>query len=761
MASATELRAIRKHKQTSYPVRSRFVDDDGEPRFINQLVAAVSPYLLQHAHNPVHWYPWGRDAFDRATAENKPIFLSIGYSTCHWCHVMEEECFDDIEVAQALNRSFISIKIDRERRPDLDAHYMTAVQLTNGQGGWPMSCFLTPDGKPFFGATYIPKAQFLHLLDQVQQVWQTQPERLHSDADRIDQAIREQLAPPAAAKLPADLGERAVAALIEYADTTHGGFGTAPKFPQEPNLMLLAEHAARDPRPQAEQPAWPVLRGALDAMQAGGIHDPIGGGFHRYATDAAWLVPHFEKMLYNQGQLAAIYLCAWQLSGEPTYRRVVESTLDYVIREMQSPQGGFYSATDADSEGVEGRYFVWSYDELTAVLDADELAFCKTVFGVTRHGNFEGANILHQPQSLAESADPLGLSPAAFDARLQTVRQHLYDCREQRAHPLRDDKHITEWNGMVIVALARAAQALGRDDYRSAARQAAGYLWRIHYDATQNVLWRTSLDGAASAAGQIEDYAHLMAGFIAVYDATGDDSWLTRAQTLLSLARTRHWDDAAGGFFGPPAQSDEPQPMRSKTLMDNATVSGNSLLPSVLQALHERTGAPELRTLADKQIAAFSGHIAHMPLAGPVFLTGLWQWQTPTPGPLQYLGAGAIRAEASLEESATGAYRMLLSLTIRDGWHIQPLGDDPEATRLRLINADANPDAGTVQAQVKTSQSTLDNAAILTGRVTLSLESGLPATEPWIAELSVQPCTERECLAVETRRFVLHSSAHP
>src|SRR5699024_3266440 len=357
------------------------------------------------------------------------------------------------------------------------------------------------------------------------------------------------------------------------------------------------------------------------------------------------------------------------------YRRVVERTLDYLIREMQAPQGGFYSATDADSEGVEGRYFVWTYDELAAELNADELTFCEAVFGVTRQGNFEGANILHQPQPRAQAAKRLGLSATAFDARLRSVRQRLYDRREQRVHPLRDDKHISEWNGMVITALARAAQALDRPDYRHAARQAADYLWQVHYDAEQAVLWRTSLNGVAAAAGQIEDYAHLMAGFIALYDTTSDDQWLSRAQTLLALARAQHWDDEAGGFYGPPAQDssapDDPQPLRSKALMDNATVSGNSLLPSVLQALYERTGELELRTLADKQITAFSGHIAQMPLAGPVFLAGLRQWQTPTPGALQYLGAGAIRAEASLEQSAAGTYRLLLTLTIRYGWYLQ------------------------------------------------------------------------------------------
>lgn len=754
MASTAQLRDIRAHNKDRYSVRTRFVDGQGEPRYINHLVAEDSPYLLQHAHNPVDWYPWGRDAFDKAAAENKPVFLSIGYSTCHWCHVMEEESFDDEEVADFLNRHFVSIKIDREQRPDLDEYYMTGVQLMTGQGGWPMSSLLTPEGKPFFGGTYFPRAQFLELLDQARSAWRDQPDRLYTDAGNLDQGIRQRLAPAAAAELPDGLVDKVVDALIQHADSAHGGFGGAPKFPQEPNLALLAEYVARDARPLAEQPAWATLRDALDAMLAGGIFDQVGGGFHRYATDAAWQVPHFEKMLYNQAQLAGVYLAAWQLSSEPEYRRIVEQTLDYVIREMQAPQGGFYSATDADSEGEEGRYFVWRHEELAEVLDADQLSFCETVFGVTRAGNFEGANILHRPRPLADSAGELGLSRAEFDQRLQKLRQRLYEVRDQRTKPLRDDKHIAEWNGMLIAALARAGLALNRPDYRRAASRAADYIWATHHDAEQAMLWRTSLHGEASVPAQLEDYAHLLDGLIALYDATEDETWLDRARTVLAEARTRHWDTEAGGFFGPPPQADGPQPLRSKSLMDNATVSGNSLMPLVLLALFKRTGEVDLRELADAQIAAFSGHIAQLPLAGPVFLQGLCRWQEPTPGALQYLGDGAIRAHGAYEEHDADGGRFTVELDIRDGWHIQPIGDGREATQLRVVTAEDDRRAGNETLLVDATSDTP-----LAGRVALAVTIDPPRPSPLVVELQLQPCTNRECLPTQTRRFIVHASA--
>ncbi|WP_423822958.1 thioredoxin domain-containing protein [Salinisphaera sp. SPP-AMP-43] len=748
MASAAELRAIRERRQDEYTVRTRFVDTTGEPRYVNHLIGEDSPYLLQHAHNPVAWYPWGRTAFDKAKAEHKPVFLSIGYSTCHWCHVMEEESFDDEDVADFLNRHFISIKVDREQRPDLDEYYMAGVQIVTGRGGWPMSSLLLPDGRPFFGGTYFPKAQFLGLLDQARQAWQNQPGRLHTDAEQLDQGIHRQLAPAAEADLPDDLIDRVLQALIDNEDSTHGGFGTAPKFPQEPNLCLLIDCIARDPRPLAEQPAWATLSRALDAMLAGGFYDQIGGGFHRYATDAGWQVPHFEKMLYNQAQLADVYLAAWRVSNEPAYRCTAEATLDYVLREMQAPDGGFYSATDADSEGEEGRYFFWRHNELADALDTDELAFCETVFGATRGGNFEGANILHRPQPLTEAARKLGLSAADFEARRATIQHRLYQIREQRPKPLRDDKYITEWNGMLVAALARAGRILERTDYREAAARAADYIWRVHHDKTAGRLWRTSLYGQASVAAQLEDYAHLLDGLIALYDATEDSAWLDRARTLLAEARAYHWDSQTGGFFGPP-QTDEPQPLRSKSLMDNATISGNSLMPSVLLALHERTGDADILALADAQITSFSGHIARLPLAGPAFLQGLMHRRSGPAGPLQYFGDGAIRAEVGYRAQPAGSGQVVVALSIRDGWHIQPIGEASDATRLHIIGAEP------ALAEVVD----VPSDRPLSGRIELALAYPWPALAPLIVELILQPCTDRECLPPETRRFSLHAPA--
>lgn len=748
MATTAELRALRDDRRADYTVRTRFVDSAGEPRFVNHLIGEESPYLLQHAHNPVDWYPWGEAAFAKAAAEDKPIFLSIGYSTCHWCHVMEEESFDDEEVAAALNRDFVSIKVDREQRPDLDEYYMAGVQIVTGRGGWPMSSLLTPDARPFFGGTYFPKANFLSLLENARQAWQNQRERIRADADNLDRGIRQQLTPAAAGTLPDDLVERAVAALVRHADSEHGGFGEAPKFPQEPNLRLLAEHVARDTRPLADQPAWIALRDALDAMRAGGIHDQIGGGFHRYATDAAWQVPHFEKMLYNQGQLADVYLQAWQLCAASAYRRVVEDTLDYVIREMQAPDGGFYSATDADSEGEEGRFFVWRHEELDAALDADSLAFCETVFGASRAGNFEGANILHLPRSLAASAAELGLSREDFDRQLATLKQRLYAIREQREAPLRDDKHIAEWNAMVVGALARAGRALVRADYIEAAERAAGYLWQVHFDTDAGLLWRTSLEGKASVAGQLEDYAHCIDALTALYDATEDSAWLERARALLDSLIERHWDRDDGGFFTTAEDQSGPQPMRSKSLMDNATISGNSLMPQVLLALYGRLGEPALRERADAQIAAFSGHIAALPLAGPVFLQSLLCWASPTPDALQYLGDGAVRAQCRLEALDADRWHAHIDLHIRAGWHLQPLGEADPATQL-TVAAPKRWQAGTVESRPA-------NEDTLSGAVTLSIDTRRLAPGPLVLELRAQPCTDRECLPSETRRFVLH-----
>ncbi|MFE8071336.1 DUF255 domain-containing protein [Marinobacteraceae bacterium S3BR75-40.1] len=749
-----DLQKERERKRSLYEVRTRHLDERGEPRYANRLIFEDSPYLLQHAHNPVNWYPWGDEAFTKAATEDKPVFLSIGYSTCHWCHVMEEESFDDEEVAEILNRHFVAIKVDREQRPDLDDYYMTAVQLMSGQGGWPMSSFLTPQGKPFFGATYFPKDHFIGLLAKVHKVWDEDRHGLLTDADKLTAGIRQQLTPPATEELPADLPMQVANHLVQNADRRFGGFGDAPKFPQEPNLLLLLEQVQRDSRPLGNQPAWATLKKALDGMLRGGIYDQIGGGFHRYATDRQWLVPHFEKMLYNQGQLAMVYLQAWQLSGDPEYRRIVAETLDYVLREMRSPSGGFYSATDADSEGEEGRFFVWPYQELKALLNKHDLKLCKTVYGVSHSGNFEGANILHLARPLTATSEALGIAREQLDNDLDRIKQLLYEARAQRTPPLRDDKQITEWNGMVIAALARAGQGLERPDYLEAAIQAAEDLWQHHHTPDNGHLWRTTLNGHPSVPAHLEDYAHYLQGLIALYDASGDEGWLHRAITLFEACQARHWDTREGGYFVGPANAPGPSPLRSKSLMDGATISGNSLMLPVMVALRQRTGDVRLGTVIDGQIRAFSGHLRRLPLAGPVFLQGLWQWQSPTPAPLQYLGGGAIRAE--LVAQADGPQvQARLKLHLSAGWHIQGQDADSEiATRLE----NENPQAWHVtQIDYPAAEATAAGGHPgYAGEVALTVTATARNPGPLVLRLQLQPCSASECLPVEERVFVVH-----
>ncbi|MEC9483999.1 MAG: DUF255 domain-containing protein [Halomonas sp.] len=759
MATPDELRETRQRKRDRYPLRTRHKDDHGEPRYTNHLILEDSPYLLQHAHNPVDWHPWGSEAFVKAAREDKPVFLSIGYSTCHWCHVMEEESFDDKEVAELLNRYFVSIKVDREQRPDIDSLYMTGVQLISGHGGWPMSCFLTPDGMPFFGGTYYPRDHFIGLLGQVQEAWHDNRERLLDDASTLDAAIRQQLSTSAATDLPDDLTDRAIATLLEQADDGYGGFGEAPKFPHEPDLFLLLEAVQHDPRPLDRQPAWQTIRQALDGMLQGGIYDQVGGGFHRYSTDRAWRIPHFEKMLYNQGQLASVYLQAWQVSSDPEYRRVAEETLDYVLREMRSPQGGFYSATDADSEGLEGKFFVWDHAELASELDAEHLALCKAVYDVSRAGNFEGTNVLQLARPLDEVATGLGMTRPALDTALHELKQRLYAIRARRPQPLCDRKQITEWNGMVITALAQAAIVLDRADYRQAAVEAAEAVWKHHHDEARNRLWRTSLEGVPSVQAQLEDYAHFIQALLGVYDATRDRSWLERALTLLAELDEHHGDKLNGGYFIAALDAVGPQLVRSKQLMDGATVSGNSLMLPVLIALYRRTGDAQLQPRIERQIAAFSGRIAQMPLAGPVFLQGLCQWETPTPGSLQYLAGGAIRAQCRVVESSDTQLQATISLDMTPGWHIQ--GHDlqrAEATRLTVLNREAWQDVA-IHYPPPSAENDAGHSQGYSGRIDIDIGARERTAGPLVLELRVQPCHETACLPVEACRFVVHRRA--
>ncbi|TDJ40206.1 MAG: DUF255 domain-containing protein [Gammaproteobacteria bacterium] len=654
-------RAATIAKGPQYRPRTRHLRADGSPLYTNRLILEDSPYLLQHAHNPVDWYAWGPAAFDRASRENKPVFLSIGYSTCHWCHVMERESFEDPEVARFLNEHFISIKVDRERRPDIDAIYMMAVQLMSGRGGWPMSSFLNPAGQTFFGGTYLPRARFLDLLRRVEVAWRENRQELDEQANQVAAAVRASTRSAAiAGTVDDDAVQRAVIDLHRAHDEQRGGFGPAPKFPNESKYLFLLDHALR----VVDVTSRNLVRFDLQMMARGGIYDQVGGGFHRYSTDDAWLVPHFEKMLYNQAQLARIYTQAWRLTGDAGFARIARQTLDYVLRDMTAPGGGFYSATDADSPGGEGRFFLWTPAQIRNVLSRSEADLAIDLYGVTEGGNFEGASILYVSVPLAEFAARRDLSLPALQLRVADIRAALYAHRAQRVHPDRDEKIVTAWNGMMIVALAEAADILGEPRYQAAALRAADSVWR-NVLGENGELWRARLAGHSSVAAGQEDYAWLADGFIHLYDITGDARWLERAESLVATMNRLFWDAEAGGYFMNINGTGVTTMTRPKDLYDGAVPSGNAVALRVLAELVHRTGEQAYRRTANDLLASYAGSINQQPSAYGYTLHGAQLLANGAAGPMQYAARGAVRVSAELRTDT-----LVVDLAIRPGWHI-------------------------------------------------------------------------------------------
>ncbi len=571
----------------------------------NRLANETSPYLLQHAHNPVDWYAWGEAAFERARAESKPILLSVGYSACHWCHVMERESFENPDIAALMNQEFVNIKVDREERPDVDAIYMSAVQLLTGQGGWPMTMFLTPDGKPFYGGTYFPpqdlygRPGFPRVLEAIASAWKNDRFGLEQQGDTLlghlndgndfTHGLTDALLTP-------DLLDRAFATLAQTFDAREGGFGAAPKFPQPANLDFLLRYAARSKR----QEPLAMAEKTLQRMALGGIYDQLGGGFHRYSTDQTWLVPHFEKMLYDNAQLAQTYARAYQATGKGFYKGVGEETLEYVLREMTGPDGGFYSAQDADSEGVEGKFFVWTPEEINEILGewAGQI-FC-AFYDVTANGNWEGANILHVVMDAPEITQKFDVRMSEAVEILDSGRDKLLAARERRVKPGLDDKALTAWNGLMLAALAECALVFDRDDFLQAAVRNAEFtlanLARREPDGSLRLL-RTRRNEQSKLNGYLEDYAFYADGLLWLFEATGEPRWLEAALALATAMLTYFWDEADGGFFAT-SSDHETLIQRPKDWDDNATPSGNSVAVEVLLRLAVLTGDDAYRQRA-------------------------------------------------------------------------------------------------------------------------------------------------------------------
>jgi uncharacterized protein len=609
-------------------IQTKLLNEFGQPKYTNRLLSSTSPYLRSHAHDPVDWYEWGSEALERAKREDRPILISVGYTACHWCHQVQIESFQDESTAALMNEHFVCIKVDREERPDIDSIYMSAVQAMTGSGGWPLHCWLLPDGRPFYGGTYFPPDEkaaryrmpsFKQVLRHLAEAYRTRRDELEHNSQELVQHIAQiaRSQAPAGAAIPT-LEEVLAAAsegMAQGFDERNGGFGGAPKFPQPMSLeFLLRAHLRGDAQ------ALSMLTFTLQKMARGGMYDQLGGGFHRYSVDAFWLVPHFEKMLYDNALLARVYLETYQVTGEPFLRRIVEETLDYLVREMLHPNGGFYSTQDADSlpypgaeHGEEGAFFVWTPNELREILGEDAVLFAH-LYDVSVKGNFEGKSILNLPRTLEEVARITGASIERLQEVAAVGRKKLFTAREQRPKPFRDEKVLTAWNAMALRAFAAAAVVLERPDYLAVAQRNAEFLLQ-QMRTEQGRLVRNWIDGAAAGAGVpafLEDYALLADGLLALHAVDGNWRWLHEALQLTDTLIELFWDDELGGFYDTAADHEQ-LVVRPRDVGDNATPSGNSVATEVLLRLAALSGNDSYREKAERVLGSLAPMMARFP----------------------------------------------------------------------------------------------------------------------------------------------------
>jgi hypothetical protein len=665
----------------------------------NRLARETSPYLLQHADNPVDWYPWGEEALAAARTQDKPIFLSIGYASCHWCHVMERESFQDQETAAIINREFIPVKVDREERPDLDQLYLSAVVAMTGSGGWPLTVFLTPDGRPFYGGTYFPPEprgglpSLRQVLAAVSRAWREQRPEVEQAGSRIVAAILEaQQGPPLGLAPDRALAEEAVAVLARSFDRTRGGWGGAPKFPQPMVLEFLLAHLAGKGQPplvpgRVDDPvALEMVVRTLEGMAAGGIHDQLAGGFHRYATDAGWLVPHFEKMLSDNAQLARVYLHAWQLTGRPDFGALAMETLDYLLAELRTPQGGFAASQDADTAGVEGATYTWRAEEVAAVLGdaglADLIPLVALAYGISPAGNWEGVNVLARVRNDREVAGIFGLPEEEVAQRLAAARTALLAARRRRPQPARDDKLVASWNGLAVIALADAAAALSVDprseartrgeEYRRAAVEAGLALRHLLVDEDGRVgrSWRA---GRRSGPGILEDHAAVGLAFLSLYELTLDEAWFGAAQRTAE-AILAHFRDPRGGFYDV-ADDQATLVARLKDPQDNAVPSGGSLATTLLLRLEGFTGNEHYGEVAREALSGVASLLARYPLAFGQWLVALLLAAEPLT---------EVAIVGDLADPATGALLEVVRSRFRPRL-VLAAGPDPEASSVPLL----------------------------------------------------------------------------
>ena len=763
--------------QLQWPSRDEIarLPADGGAEF-NRLIHETSPYLLQHARNPVDWRPWCDETFEEAKRRDKPVFLSVGYSTCHWCHVMARESFEDEETARLLNEHFVPVKVDREERPDVDATYMTVTQLLTGSGGWPNSVWLTPEGKPWYAGTYFPPEDrfglpgFKTLLRRLAQAWRERRDAVQAEANRLQEAVRQAhsfVSAPERIALSRAVVCDALEALRQAHDARHGGFDGAPKFPPHGALALLLYELARRP----DHALLAVLTRTLDAMAQGGIRDHLGGGFHRYSTDERWFAPHFEKMLYDNAQLARAYTDAFLLTGEQRYRRAAEETLDWVLREMADPRGGFYSALDAESEGVEGKFYLWTRGELVEVLAQERSERFAAVYGATAAGNYRGegatpeggANILFLPKPIEKAAASLDVPADELERQLAEDRRRLLAVRDRRARPHRDDKVLAAWNGLTIGALAHAGACLDEPRYTAAAERAAGFV--LGEMMENGRLLRSWREGRAGQDAFLDDYAFLADGLSDLHEATRDDRWLDAAREILRAMEAQFADPTGGFFFS--REGHDSRLARSKSGFDAAIPSGNGVTAQALLRLATLAGDADAERRAWATIAVFDGVLRQAPrAAASLVLASAVALDRRDAQALAF--AGPVVATAALDKVATERGQTVeasVVLTIDEGWHVnsnEPGQENLKPTRLSMQSV-AGVALDHVEyptgADVRLAYSD-EPLSVYEGTVTLRARLRMTADahvgrRALLLHLDVQPCDDRRCLAPERLELVL------
>ncbi|WP_190600723.1 thioredoxin domain-containing protein [Candidatus Vesicomyidisocius sp. SY067_SCS001] len=722
-------------KGKNYTPRTKYLDKQGRAKFVNHLILTSSPYLLQHAHNPVNWYEFSDEAFDKAKHENKPIFISIGYATCHWCHVMEKESFDNIEVATFLNQYFIAIKVDREIRPDIDNAYMNVSQLLNGSGGWPLNAILLPNGKAFFAGTYFPRNKLLDILAQVQNLWENKENELNKQANKISQTLNQSKA--TSNQIVNDhIIIKSIEAILNDFDELKGGFGQAPKFPHESTLLLLINEQRRNP----SENKLNAITTTLDTMASGGLYDVIGGGFHRYSTDNSWLVPHFEKMLYNQAQLSLVYTHAYTLTKKPLYKRISKKTLDYTLTEMQDTSNGFFSATDADSQNEEGVFFIWSIDELNDIFTQQELEQFKQWFDLSSNTDFKKGHIIRFKN--INNINPKD------NKIINILLDKLYQIRNKRLSPLTDNKILLSWNALMVQSLLEAGEAFNEGKYTKLGINLANYL-HTHFNKN-NHLYRVSIDSKLGTLALFEDYAYLSNAYLSVFDQTNDKKWLDRVITLVNVMNEKFWDKQYHGFNI--NHNTKYLTTNQKEGFDGAIPSTNAIAYKVLTKLSSRIHVDDFKQQATQLLNSFAKQINQNPSNYTSFILGINNQLNEEMNPIQTIYKGHIRIHSRFHNN-----QLLINLELQPLWHInsnKPLQDSLIATK--IINT--NTDYWTInhviypQDELINLDFTKEKISIYRGKIQIqvALTNNTKQYRPPTLQLTLQGCSNKACLTPKT-----------